>query len=109
MTISSPVDKKVPLNFKKNSIFEEYLASLDQAFPFNNKITLIHCPTFSFQSFSLEVAKNRAFYAYPPTGLQCLKAALSPLGVEVDILDLNFLMLDKACTSESMVRTQSSS
>tara|TARA_Y100001934_G_C12381227_1_gene792535 strand:- start:310 stop:2193 length:1884 start_codon:yes stop_codon:yes gene_type:complete len=101
MTISSPVKKKAPLNFRKNSIFEEYLGSLGKAFPFNNKITLIHCPTFSFQSFSLEVAKNRAFYAYPPTGLQCLKAALSPLGLEVDILDLNFLMLDKARTSQS--------
>jgi radical SAM superfamily enzyme YgiQ (UPF0313 family) len=101
MIISSPAEKKVPSDFKKNSIFEEYLGSLDEDFPFNNKITLIHCPTFSFQSFSVEVAKNRAFYAYPPTGLQCLKAALSPLGVEVDILDLNFLMLDKARTSQS--------
>jgi radical SAM superfamily enzyme YgiQ (UPF0313 family) len=85
----------------RNPRLLEYLDSLKSIFPPNNKLTLIHCPTFSFDSFNVEVAKNKAFYAYPPTGLQCLKAALSPLGIDVDILDLNFLMLDRARTSQS--------
>ncbi len=101
MANSSLSEIESSLICEKDALFKEYLDSLSQVFPFNNKLTLIHCPTFSFTSFSIEVAKNRAFYAYPPTGLQCLKAALSPLGLEVEILDLNFLMLDKARISQS--------
>jgi radical SAM superfamily enzyme YgiQ (UPF0313 family) len=100
MTISSPAEKQSTLVSGKNVLFEEYVNALIKTFPFNNRLTLVHCPTFSFTAFNIKVAKNRGLYAYPPTGLQCLKSALSPLGVEVDILDLNFIMLDRARISQ---------
>ena len=83
-----------------NQRFYEYLDRLKAKFPFKNRITLIHCPTFNFESFNINVARNRAYYAYPPTGLQCLKATLSDFKVAVDILDLNFLLLERICKSQ---------
>ena len=59
------------------------------------KIVLIHCPTFSFEAFSAEVAKKKD-YAYPPAGLQCLKAALKgETGLDAEILILNFKILER--------------
>jgi radical SAM superfamily enzyme YgiQ (UPF0313 family) len=83
-----------------NQRFYEYLSLLKAEFPFRNRVALIHCPTFNFDSFNVQVAKNRAYYAYPPTGLQCLKTVLLDLGFEVDILDLNFLLLERVCTAD---------
>jgi hypothetical protein len=83
-----------------NKRFFEYLSHLKEEFPFRNRVTLIHCPTFNFDSFNVEVAQNRAYYAYPPTGLQCLKTVLLELGCEVDILDLNYLLLERICSNE---------
>lgn len=61
-----------------------------------SRMLLIHCPTFSFETFSLEVCRNRGYYAYPPAGLQCLKAAVeAETEVKVTILDLNFAILDR--------------
>ena len=82
-----------------NQRFIENLSQLKEEFPFRNRIALIHCPTFNFDSFNIEVARNKAYYAYPPTGLQYLKATLSGLGIEVDIIDLNFLLLERVCKS----------
>ncbi len=83
-----------------NEAFQEYLCQLKDRFPTNKRITLIHCPTFNFDSFNVEVARNRSYYAYPPTGLQCLKAALSDFDLEIDILDLNYKLLKKICETE---------
>ena len=58
------------------------------------RMTLVHCPTFSFDAFSLETARNCGYYAYPPVGLQCLKTAVeAETEVKVEIIDLNFFCL----------------
>ena len=89
--MSVSLANKVAVSSKiANQSFFENLNRIKAEFPFDNRVTLIHCPTFNFDSFNVEVAKNRAYYAYPPTGLQCLKAVLLDLGIQVDILDLNF-------------------
>ena len=83
-----------------NEVFQKYLGQIKEQIPTNQRMTLIHCPTFNFDSLNIEVARNRSYYVYPPTGLQCLKAALSDLDIEVDILDLNYLLLKKICETE---------
>lgn len=99
--MSVSLANKVSVSSKiANQRFFEYLNRIKAEFPFDNRVTLIHCPTFNFDSFNVEVAKNRAYYAYPPTGLQCLKAVLLDLGIQVDILDLNFLLLERICQGE---------
>jgi radical SAM superfamily enzyme YgiQ (UPF0313 family) len=62
---------------------------------FQRKLVLIHCPTFNFETFQFEVLRKKGYYAYPPRALQCLSVAVRDLGIETDILDLNFRMLEK--------------
>ncbi|MBI4423968.1 MAG: B12-binding domain-containing radical SAM protein [Elusimicrobia bacterium] len=59
------------------------------------RLVLIHSPTFNFEGFQPEVLKNRGYYAYPPRGLQCLATAVKDVGVKADLLDLNFLLLER--------------
>ena len=69
---------------------------LFRSFDLSEKIVLIHCPTFSFEAFSREVALKQGYYVYPPTGLQCLKAALEgEMGLDAEILDLNYEILER--------------
>lgn len=80
---------------RSNQSFEDYLGQLRGKYDLFEKIVLIHCPTFSFEAFSKEVAQNRGYYVYPPTGLQCLNAALKgETGIEAEILDLNYEILE---------------
>jgi radical SAM superfamily enzyme YgiQ (UPF0313 family) len=93
--------KEQDLGLHANEAFNQYLCQLKSQLPINRRMTLIHCPTFNFNSINTEVARNRSYYAYPPTGLQCLKAALSDFDIEVDILDLNYKLLKKICEAEN--------
>ena len=79
-----------------NHHFEDYLEHIRGKFDLTGKITLIHCPNFSFEAYSKEVAQMKGYYAYPPIGLQCLKAALiGEMGLDAEILDLNFEVLER--------------
>ena len=81
--------------------FENYLEQLRGSFDLAGDIALIHCPTFSFEAFSRDVALKKGYYAYPPIGLQCLKAALKgELGLTTYILDLNFEILERIQNSD---------
>ena len=62
-------------------------------------LTLIHSPSFNFESFDPEVLKNRGYYAYPPRALACLQTSILDL-IGCDILDLNFLLLKKLRTQQ---------
>lgn len=64
-------------------------------------LTLVHCPTFGFDAFNLKVVRNRGYYLYAPTGLQCLKASLQNMDIKVDILDLNYLLLERLFSQEA--------
>ena len=79
----------------KNELFFHYIKTLKNQFKLKKKVTLIQCPTFSFDDFQLEVAKNRGYLAYPPRGLQSLMQAIEDYKLEVRILDFNFLLLEK--------------
>lgn len=94
MSISEEARSSLP-----NQEFQNYLGYLREKYDLTGKLSLIHCPTFSFEAFSFDVAKKKGYYAYPPTGLQCLMAALQNADIDVDILDLNFKLLEKACSA----------
>ena len=88
-----------------NQEFQTYLGYLRNKYDLTGKLSLIHCPTFSFEAFSIDVAKKKGYYAYPPTGLQCLMAALQNAEINVDILDLNFKLLERVCSSSEFETT----
>lgn len=78
--------------------FVRYLEHLRRRYLRNNRVLLIQTPQFQFETLNVEVAKNRGLYAYPPTGLQCLAKVLTDFPVDVEILDLNYLLLQKIIT-----------
>jgi len=78
-----------------NEVFLHYLELLRSTYTPPQHVILIQSPTLRFDRFDLEAARSRGYFAYPPRGLQCLKAAVEEFGVRVDILDLNFRILER--------------
>ncbi len=78
-----------------NSNLVEYVTHLRKKYTLNNKLLLIQAPQLLFESFNTDIVKNRGCYAYPPTGLQCIAKALSSRNLEIDILDLNYILLKR--------------
>ncbi len=78
-----------------NENLRAYCRELGKEIPLNNRFLLVKGPQLNLAAFEAEVAQNRCYYAYPPTGLQYLAAAVEARGLQVKILDLNFLLLRK--------------
>jgi len=79
----------------KDHQFDLFINRLRSEFNIQKKIILLQCPTFNFEAFNLETAKNSGYYAYPPRGLQCIAATVKKLGFAYTIIDLNYLLLSK--------------
>lgn len=91
-----------------NEKLKEYCKELKQKIPLNNSILFVNCPQFNLNTLEIDVAKNRGYYAYPPTGLQYLSAALENRGLNIKIFDLNYEFLkrinsDKSFNSNSWI------
>lgn len=84
-----------------NSTLAEYTKTLREKYTLNNKVLLVQTPQFLPDAFNIDIARNRGYYAYPPTGLQCIARALSGRDLEIDILDLNYLLLKRAVDGDS--------
>ena len=78
-----------------NRRLAEYTDVLRRRYPLNNRILLVQSPQFLFDSLNIEIIKKRGYYAYPPTGLQCIAKALSNRNFEIEILDMNYQFLKK--------------
>lgn len=81
--------------FYDNAKLKEYSALLRNQYAGNNRVLLVQAPQFLFKSFNVDVANNMGYYAYPPTGLQCIARALTGRGLEIGMLDLNYALLKK--------------
>lgn len=53
-------------------------------------------PQVLLTTFNAGIAETRGYYAFPPTGLQCLYEALKTRNLDVAILDLNLLLLKRS-------------
>jgi len=85
----------------ENNNLKQYCKQLREKYKLNNKVLLIQTPQFRFESFNAEVARNRGYYAFPPTGLQCIKKALLGKDLEINLIDLNYLILKKVIEDKS--------
>jgi hypothetical protein len=85
----------------ENIELAEYVEQLRETVPINNRVLLIQVPQFLFDSFDPAVARQRATYAWPPTGLQCIKSTLSDRDLDIHIYDLNFALLKRLVEDES--------
>ncbi len=84
-----------------NKKFLEYCQYLRQKYPVNKKVLFIQIPQFLLNSFNVEVAKNKGYYAFPPTGLQCLYEALKGKDLEFRVFDLNLEILKNVHEDEN--------
>jgi radical SAM superfamily enzyme YgiQ (UPF0313 family) len=82
--------------FQTNEKLKEYCNELKKDFEINKNILFISCPQINSEFFDLTIAKNKGYYAYPPTGLQYLFSALEHRNLNIEILDLNYELLKKA-------------
>ncbi len=84
-----------------NSKLEEYISVLRDKYANNNRVLLVQAPQFLFKSFNVDVARNRGYYAYPPTGLQVIAKALNDRELDISILDLNYALLKRVMNDSS--------
>lgn len=87
--------------FTENLKLAEYVKELRRSYVLNNRIMLVQSPQFLFDAFNVDIARNRGYYAYPPTGLQCLAKALSGRNLEIRIVDLNYLLLKEIISNKN--------
>ena len=73
--------------------FDNYLDSLRNKYTLNNRLLLVQGLQFDIATFNLGIALEKGYYAFPPTGLLWLAKYLEGLGLETNILDLNYEFL----------------
>ena len=78
-----------------NRALDEFCAQMRERYIRNSKILLIQTLQLRLDAFKIEIAKNRGYYVYPPTGLQALVRAVSERDFDCEILDLNFEFLKR--------------
>lgn len=89
-----------------NSSLTQYCQSLRMQYKPNRYVLFVQIPQFIFKSFNPEIAKKRGYYAFPPTGLQHLYESLKNRNLDLRILDLNFLFLEKISRDATFKQTQ---
>jgi len=72
----------------------------------NGNVLFVQLPQNLLGVFNPSIAEKKGYYAFPPTGLQCLYEALKGRGLDVRILDLNFLLLKRAHQDAAFDPTQ---
>lgn len=85
----------------ENSLFLEYVSTLQKQYTLNNKILLIQSPQFLLETCNPEIIKMKGYYVYPPTGLQWIAKSLSGRSLEIEILDLNYHVLKRIIEDEN--------
>jgi tRNA A37 methylthiotransferase MiaB len=84
-----------------NSAFFAYCEALKRQYPGNNKILFVQIPQVILDSFNRDIALHRGYYAFPPTGLQCLYESIKTRGFDIKILDLNYELLARVFADQS--------
>lgn len=99
--IDNNIKSQIGQKSVENKKLSEFAEILRKRYPINNRILFVQTPQFLFESLNIEVIKNRGYYAYPPAGLQHLTKALSGRGLQIKILDLNYLFLKRVIYDDS--------
>lgn len=76
--------------------FTQYCKDLRDTRKPSNRGLFVKVPQVDFGVFNSTIARNRGYQVYPPTGLECLSNAVDGMGVDFDILDMNYHFLREA-------------
>ncbi|MBT3237406.1 MAG: radical SAM protein [Rhodospirillaceae bacterium] len=85
----------------QNAPLINYARELRGRYSPNDRVLLVQLPQFQMKSFSRDIARDRGMYAYPPTGLQCVRNALEEHDLEIKIVDLNYELLKRAIEDDT--------
>ena len=98
----SPKKRSVDVQKKEQSDqLVRYVSQLKGEIAVSSNILFIQAPQFLFNTVNLEVIREKGYYAYPPTGLQRLVTSLSGKNLNIKILDLNYLVIEKLIHDKS--------
>jgi len=86
----------INLGSDANLFFHKYCDSLTSEVQLNKKVLFVQTPQVILDSFNRDVALNKGYYIFPPTGLQYLCSAIENLNLNTQIIDLNFEILKNA-------------
>lgn len=89
-----------------NSYLLEYCNFLRKKYIPKRRVLLVQIPQVTLKSFNREIAKERGYYAFPPTGLQYLYDSFKTRDLEFKILDVNFELLRRVAEDESFDHNQ---
>ncbi|MAG98652.1 MAG: B12-binding domain-containing radical SAM protein [Alphaproteobacteria bacterium] len=78
-----------------NARFETYCAGLRHEHALSERLLLVQIPQIVLDAFNPQIARQRGYYNFPPTGLQYLDQAMAHRGLEVRVLDLNFELMKR--------------
>lgn len=76
-----------------NAPLHAYCGDLKARYAPRRTVLFVQIPQFILKAFNRDVALTRGYYAFPPTGLQCLYEALKTRDLDFHILDLNVELL----------------
>ncbi len=79
----------------EDALFDACCAELRGRYNPSRRVIFVQPPQFTFDLFDAEVIRNRGYYAFPPTGLQCLARAIDGRGIDYEIVDLNYFLLQR--------------
>ena len=82
-------------------LLDQFLGELKTKYGPVSRVLLVQVPQFDLAALNQEVARNRGYYAFPPTGLQFIYQALEGRGLDIRILDLNLAFLKRLMEDES--------
>ena len=83
------------------SVFLKACNNLRDQYINNRKILFIQTLQLQLSAFNRNVARNKGYYAYPPTGLQWLVKSLEETELEVSLLDLNYEFLKRIISDDT--------
>ena len=78
-----------------NRPLEAYCRTLDLAGEGPWRVLFIQIPQVILDCFNRDIALDRGYYNFPPTGLQCLYEVIKNRNLEIEILDLNCELLKR--------------
>ena len=91
------------LELSSEDLREKEIANIKKIYENNKikKILLIQPPDTNSVSFNYDAGKRIRLYNYPPYGLGLLATQIRKLGLEVDILNLNYEILKECVNSDN--------
>ena len=83
-----------------------YCNHLKTKYKQNKRVLMVQIPQINFSSFNPENVEKRGYYVFPPAGLQYIYESIKERDLDLNILDINYLLLKKVKKDSSFNHEQ---